>query len=147
MHPKDNVGSLPDLDATDRDLEFACEALLTALDGGDAQRSASAMADLARRLLDHFDREEKQWLPELVTHHAGDARLLVEEHRYIRARLLALRADAARGALRREDARSFVDEVRAHAAHEEAIFQRHARGLERNVADTPSTRTPASPVD
>jgi hypothetical protein len=133
-------------DAADRDMERLCDGLLAALDGGDALRSASAMADLARRLLDHFDREERLRLPEL---RAADARLLVEEHRYIRARLLALRADAARGALRREHARSFVDELRAHAAHERSIFQRCASELESNgvqaVSDgsvTPSVRTP-----
>jgi hypothetical protein len=72
----------------------------------------------------HMDDEEQRVTPRIAAIRLREAMAILQEHRYLRARLKEIGEAIARGDLRPENARSFRDELRAHARHEEAILRR-----------------------
>jgi hypothetical protein len=145
MHPAADPRAVRDRFAADhRAIDSLCSRLLTAFDDQHRERIAPLVADLALALNEHLDAEEVDSLPVLLATRARDARLIVEEHRYIRARMAKLRADAERGTMRVDEVRTFVDELRAHTAHEDAIFYRWAN--DRHPHASPPTAAPHEEV-
>jgi hypothetical protein len=72
----------------------------------------------------HMEDEEQRVTPKLAAIRLREALAILQEHRYLRSRLKEIGEAIARGDLRLENARSFRDELRAHARHEDAILQR-----------------------
>jgi hypothetical protein len=109
--------------ADDQRLEdmFAC--VLGALERADPGFSV-LWRDFEVCLNAHMDDEEHRVIPKLAAIRLREAMAILQEHRYLRARLKEIGEAVARGHLRPENARSFCDELRAHARHEESIFQR-----------------------
>jgi hemerythrin superfamily protein len=126
MSDSDLRAALDRLAAEHHQIDDLCERMLAAVDVGNAARIGEQIGELARVLPQHLDHEEMHLLPDILATELRDARLLVEEHRYLRSRLASLHADGERGKLRNDELRAFVDELRAHTAHEEAMFERWA---------------------
>jgi hemerythrin-like domain-containing protein len=70
----------------------------------------------------HLDVEEATMIPLLSRSHPKDARAILEEHKHLRKRLRELVGAAESGALACEMLERILDELRAHAAHEERLF-------------------------
>lgn len=105
-----------------RALETHFLHLLGVIEKGPFDRIAEAWSVAERTLLEHFDAEESTLLADLVVARPRDARVVLEEHAYLRRRLAQL--GAAIPALPLEAVRTFLDELRAHGRHEErALYQ------------------------
>jgi hypothetical protein len=72
----------------------------------------------------HMEDEEQLVTPKIAAIQLREALAILQEHRYLRGRVREIGQDIVRGGLRIENARSFRDELRAHARHEEAIVRR-----------------------
>jgi hemerythrin superfamily protein len=70
----------------------------------------------------HLAAEEKHMFPLLMRRSERDAKALLEEHKLIRERLAQLDAAVDLHVLRLETVREFIDELQAHAAHEDALL-------------------------
>jgi hemerythrin superfamily protein len=70
----------------------------------------------------HLAAEEKHMFPVLMRRSERDAKALLEEHKLIRERLAQLDAAVDLHVLRLESVREFIDELQAHAAHEDALL-------------------------
>jgi hypothetical protein len=113
-------GEVPD----DAALDAAIATLLGALEADDLGVVASTWPAFARDVVAHMDDEEQRVTPRIAAVRPREALAILQEHRFLRGRLRELGDALARRALRLEDARSFRDELRAHARHEEKILQR-----------------------
>jgi hypothetical protein len=108
---------------------FAIEAhlsdLIIAIDGRcPPDRVRALWNDFERDLMEHFDLEERTLLADLLAARPREARVVLEEHRYLRTRLAQLRATLPN--LSAAAARTFLDELAAHAHHEERVLYRWA---------------------
>jgi hypothetical protein len=119
--------------ADDAELDAAFAQLLQVLEAGDREVAASAWGAFERRLTAHMDDEERRVSPRIAAIRLREALAILQEHRFLRGRLRELGHAIARGTVRLDDARSFRDELRAHARHEEDILRRMPE-----AADTPS---------
>lgn len=115
-------------------LEALFAQVLEALEAGTPDVSA-LWVRFDDALVAHFEHEEKSLLADLLAVRPREARVVLEEHRYLRNRLAQLRA--ALPALPVDSARTFLDELRAHGAHEE-------RELYRWAESRPSTASSAA---
>jgi hypothetical protein len=95
-------------------------ALLRAL--GDAERTREAWQDLAVTLAGHLEDEERDWILAVARVSPRDARALRAEHAHLRTRVAALGEALGGGASIDGDLRGFVDELLAHARHEDALL-------------------------
>lgn len=119
-------------------IEAQLSELVAALDGGCPTAHATALwAEFNRMLTKHFDLEEQTLLADLLAVRPRDARVILEEHRYLRGRLAQLRASLPD--LSAETARTFLDELCAHGHHEEKVLYRWAESR----ASPRSAREPA----
>jgi hypothetical protein len=109
--------------ADDERLDEMFARLLTALESADRD-VVSLWREFEVCLNAHMDDEEQRVTPRLAAIRLRDALAILQEHRYLRARLKEIGAAIARGDLRLENARSFLVELRAHGRHEDAILQR-----------------------
>ena len=98
--------------------------LLGAFEADDRELVASSWTELEAGLLAHLEAEEKFLVPALARTSERDARAILHEHRHIRGRLADLGAGVDLHIVRLDAARAFIDELRAHAAHEEALMYR-----------------------
>ena len=121
--------------ADDRVLDETFGRLLAVLEASDFGRIARLWRDFARILEGHMDEEEQRVIPRLAAIRLRDALAILQEHRHLRLRLKEIGESIAqhemgepiaRRRMRIESARSFRDELRAHAQHEAAIV----RGLQ-----------------
>jgi len=78
------------------------------------------------RITRHLEAEERFMIPQLFSSHPRDARAILEEHRHIRTRLTELGCRVDLHTARFETARGFIDDLRAHARHEDDVLYRWA---------------------
>jgi hypothetical protein len=109
--------------ADDLRLEDMFARLLGALDAADRDLPL-LWREFEACLTAHMDDEERRVTPKIAAIRLREAMAILQEHRYLRARLKEMGEAIARGTLRPENARSFRDELRAHARHEDAILER-----------------------
>lgn len=87
------------------------------------ERSRGALwAAFNEQLALHIDVEERFLISQLDESGARLARTLHEEHRYLRARGLALADAIEADAVRPDEVHAFADELRAHASHEDRML-------------------------
>jgi hypothetical protein len=109
--------------ADDQQLDDMLAQLLMALEKADPHVLAR-WREFELCLTAHMDDEEQRVTPRLAAIRLREALAILQEHRYLRSRLKEIGEAIARGNLRLEIARSFRDELRAHASHEDAILRR-----------------------
>jgi len=80
--------------------------------------------EFERALSEHFALEERTVLADLLAARPREARIFLEEHRYLRSRLAQVGAMLPDVSL--ATARTFFDELRAHGQHEERVLARWA---------------------
>jgi hypothetical protein len=112
--------------ADHRRLESLLQRLVAAFASNDRQEIASRWAELDAGLLSNMEAEEKHLIPALLRAGASEARILVQEHRHIRARLTELGSAFDLHLARLDSVRDFIDELRAHAQSEDRILYRWA---------------------
>jgi hemerythrin superfamily protein len=105
-------------------LEGHLEAFVAALEGDDPESVARTRARFDTELLAHLSAEEQFLIPALFRTNPREARALLAEHRHIRARLLELDADGDLHIVKAYTARAFIEELRAHARHEDSVLYR-----------------------
>ncbi|MGD0674545.1 MAG: hemerythrin domain-containing protein [Polyangiaceae bacterium] len=108
--------------ADHRGLEASIESLVQRLAANDRSETSRRWREFERRLLGHLDAEEAALIPALFDASERDARILVQEHRHLRARLLELGAGLESRGLPVGGLRNFVDELRAHAQTEDRLL-------------------------
>jgi hypothetical protein len=96
--------------------------LLVALEERPEDNVADLWTGFEAALIRHLEEEEHTMLADLFAARPREARALLEEHRYLRARLAELRAALPRIPL--EAARTFLAELCAHGRHEERLISR-----------------------
>lgn len=107
-----------------RTLEALFLHLIAVLRSGATDVVESVWSAAERSLVAHLEDEEKTLLAEFLAVRPRDARTLLQEHAHLRRRLSQLRTTLP--GLSAGDARTFFDELRAHASHEEAVLYRWA---------------------
>jgi hypothetical protein len=107
-------------------LDGALTRVISALQTAAWERASTLWAELESGLVAHLDGEERFLGPALFAAHPRDARAIVLEHRHIRGRLAEIAAAVLGRRAKIETVRSFQEEVRAHAAHEDAVLYQHA---------------------
>ncbi len=111
--------------ADDQRLDEMFGRLLLALESANLD-ALSRWREFEECLKAHMDDEEQRMTPRLAAIRLREALAILQEHRYLRSRLKEIGEAIVRGDLRLENARSFRDEIRAQARHEEAILLRLA---------------------
>lgn len=107
-------------------LEWLLAAVQVAFEGDETESVASTWARFATELIAHIEAEERFLIPTLFRTNQREARALLEEHRYIRARLTELGAEVDLHIVRAHAVRAFIEELRAHARHEDSALYRWA---------------------
>ena len=102
-----------------RQLEEVFQRLLDAFEADDREQVAALWTAFDAQLQAHMDAEERFFIPSLIVSNERAARAILQEHRLFRSRLMELAAQVDLHVIRLETARAFVDELRAHAAHED----------------------------
>jgi hypothetical protein len=108
--------------ADHRRLEELFASVLSAVDANDRERIEGSWAEFDTALSADLGAQEKLLVPALLQSRAREARAILQEHRHIRARLLELGAAIRTHVIRGGMARGFLDELRAHARHEDTIL-------------------------
>ncbi len=109
-------------DSGHRALETLFTHLIGVLESGATERVEGLWATAERTLLEHFAVEERTLLADLLVARPREARVVLEEHAYLRRRLAQLGSTLP--ALSLDATRTFFDELRAHGRHEErALYQ------------------------
>jgi hemerythrin-like domain-containing protein len=98
--------------------------LLGAFEADDRELVASSWTEFESGLLAHIEAEEEFLIPALARSSERDARSILQEHGHIRERLAELGAGVDLHIVRLDAARAFIDELRAHAGHEDALMYR-----------------------
>jgi hemerythrin superfamily protein len=112
--------------ADHRDLDVLFTRLLAYLEASDREAIERVWAEFDDLLTRHLEAEENFMIPQLFAAHPRDASALLEEHRHIRSRLVELGFGVDRPLVRVEATRGFVEELRAHAHHEEDVLYQWA---------------------
>jgi hypothetical protein len=109
-------------------VETLLEALLAALGANDHPNASQVWKGLEAGLTAHLRAEDKLLIPALLVARERDTRVLIQEHRHIRARLTGLGSELALGIMRQPTLRDFIDEMRAHAKTEDRLLYQWADG-------------------
>ena len=130
-------------------LEARLEHLLTALAANDHPKASEVWQGLESGLVIHIEAEEARLIPALLVARERDTRVLVQEHRHIRARLSDLGSGFASGSLRQKNSlRDFIDEMRAHARTEDRLLYQwadlHLDDIGRTLAIDALAKTPTA---
>jgi hypothetical protein len=96
--------------------------VLEAIESGQHEAIASSWAEFGANVTAHLDEEQTAIIPTLFELRPRDVQGILQEHRHIRARLGDVHAAMSKGASFARPVRRFVDELRAHLRHEEAIL-------------------------
>jgi hemerythrin-like domain-containing protein len=112
--------------ADHNELEDLFAGLLDAFEANDREGVALLWNEFDERLTKHLAAEERFMIPQLFASRPRDARTIMEEHRHIRSRLSELGFGVDLHIVRLETARGFIDELRAHARHEDDVLYRWA---------------------
>jgi hemerythrin-like domain-containing protein len=107
-------------------LERTLEQVLAAFEANDQDSVATSWAKFDTELLAHLDAEERFLIPPLFQVNQRAARTILEEHRHIRTRLTELGAGVDLHIVRLGAARAFIEELRAHARHEDRLLYQWA---------------------
>ncbi len=105
-------------------LRASLERLLAAT--GDANEMARLWNEFESRLLTHLGAEEHNLISALLSTRERDARVLLQEHRHLRARLGELSTAFRTRTARLDSVRDFIDELRAHAQTEDRLLYQWA---------------------
>ncbi len=108
--------------ADHRTIEGLLEGLLAAFEANDREGVQRLWTAFESSLLVHLEAEEKLMIPEFLRHRERDARALLAEHNHLRARLNALGTGIDLHIVRLEAARAFIEDLRAHARREDALY-------------------------
>jgi len=100
------------------ELERTLERLIEAFEVEDREGVSAAWTGFEHRLAAHFDAEEQLLIPAILPGNPRVAAAILAEHRHLRARLAEI--DPGRVSLR--IVRAVIDELRAHAAHEDRVL-------------------------
>ena len=111
-----------------RRVEALLDGLLAAWIANDHPNASRVWKGLEIALAAHLGAEETFLFPALLVARERDTRVLVQEHRHIRARLTDLGRGLALGTMRPSTLRDFVDEMRAHAKTEDRLLYQWADG-------------------
>ena len=118
-------------------LESLFHAVLTAFDADDSEGVTANWTLFNAQITAHMDAEERLLLPRLALENPEAAHALHDEHELIRSRLLELDVGVDLHLVRCNAARAFIDELRAHARHEDEMLydwaDRHLTAEERHV--------------
>lgn len=135
-------------------LEFLLNEVISAFTENDRELLAEVWTRFDAALLAHLELEEKHMIPELLQENARAARSILEEHRHIRGRLAELGAQVDLHMIRLGTARAFIDELRAHARHEdtqlygwadEHLADKDQRAIMQSVRARPPSPPPPAP--
>ena len=107
----------------DEAIDATFALLLAALEVAKSDALALAWRKLEDSLVVHMNDEEQRITPRIAAIQLREALAILQEHRFLRGRLRELGEAIERGTVRLEDARSFRDELRAHARHEAEILK------------------------
>jgi hemerythrin-like domain-containing protein len=103
-------------------LEGFLAAVQAAFDSEDPVAIACAWTPFEKELLAHLEVEETFLIPVLFRTNRREGRALLEEHRHIRARLAELSPGVTHANAQARTARAFIEELRAHARHEDNVL-------------------------
>ncbi|MEO6575089.1 MAG: hemerythrin domain-containing protein, partial [Polyangiaceae bacterium] len=117
-------------------LEALLEQLLAAFEANDREDVQSLWTDFESSLLAHMEAEETFLIPTLLRTREREAYSLLAEHRHIRGRVAELGAGVDLHIVRCDAARAFVEELRAHARHEDGLYQWADDRLEEHDRDS-----------
>lgn len=107
-------------------LEALMSRVLEACESDDREGLATAWTEFDAGLSAHLDTEDKLLIPNLMRTNEREAWAILSEHRHIRTRLVELGTAVDLHAVRLDAARSFIDDLRAHASHEDQVLYQHA---------------------
>ncbi len=107
-------------------VETFLASLLAAMAAHDHRNAMQVWKGFESGLVAHLGAEEASLIPALLVARERDTRVLVQEHRHIRARLTDLGRGLASGILRPPTLRDFSDELRAHAKTEDRLLYQWA---------------------
>jgi len=116
------------LGAHHREIEAACLEIMSAGFADEARDLALRWGIVERELLEHMAAEERMVFPAYHQAAPKTAQALRDEHTSLREHALEIAVAVQLHAVRCEDLQRFVDELRAHARHEEASLYRWAEG-------------------
>ena len=123
--------------ADHRRLEAMIIPLLEALEANERDEMRRLWGLLEGGLNAHFEAEERHAIPLLMATRPRDGQALIAEHKHLRRRLSELGMDIDLGSIRLESVRGFVDELQAHARHEDALLYQwcddHLEGKDRTI--------------
>jgi len=112
--------------ADHRELEDLFADLLGAFAANDGERAAILWNEFDNHLTKHLEAEERFLIPQLFAANPREARTILREHRHIRSRLVEAGVGVDLHVVRLDAVRGFVEELRAHARHEDDILYRWA---------------------
>jgi len=112
--------------ADHRRLEDLFERLLAAFKASDRELVEGLWSEFDAGLSAHMEAEESHLFPLLLASQPRDVRTLAAEHKHIRARLIELGIAVDLHLSRLKEMQGFVEELRAHARHEDSILYRWA---------------------
>ena len=110
--------------ADHRRLDAVFVRLLDAFAADDRLAIDELWTEFETGILRHMEEEEAHLIPILLRTRERDARAFMLEHKHIRNRLAELGTSLELHTVRLDVARAFIDELRAHAAHEDATLYR-----------------------
>jgi hypothetical protein len=116
------------LGAHHREIEAACLEIMSAASAGARVDLGPRWARVERELLEHMAAEERMVFAAYQRADPASAQDLRGEHATLRARALELGAAIRLRRVRGEQLQQLVDELRAHARHEDASLYRWAQG-------------------
>lgn len=92
------------------------------LEAGDTAAAVAYLREVERGLLGHLRVEERHFFPAMAEHHEHEVRTLREAHTRLRARLReVMGAPSDEPAVQLARIQALVEDLRAHAEHEEGI--------------------------
>jgi uncharacterized tellurite resistance protein B-like protein len=107
-------------------LEAVLEQVLAASGANDHEEMSRLWTEFHASLLRHLEAEERHLISALYRVCERDARVLVQEHRHIRTRLIELGAALDLHLVRLNSVRDFIDELRAQAKSEDRLLYQWA---------------------
>jgi hypothetical protein len=115
------------LGAHHREIEAACFEIMSAGFADEPRDLTLRWVRIERELLEHMAAEERLVIPAYQHHDPENAQDLRDEHAVLREHALEIGVAIQLHTIRCEELQRFVDELRAHAVHEEVSLYRWAQ--------------------
>jgi len=103
-----------------REIEVTCQALLSRAYADEPAELIDQYRAFERAILDHLAAEEEMMLPMYAEAAAGEARALVDDHAALRRQLFQVGVEVELHCMRAQTLCVLIDQLRAHAAREDA---------------------------